>query len=378
MNPEPLALEPYPLVDLRSDLGEFLIDDERALVLNSMESVEKLIHTRARDKNNLGRGDHAKGLGCYHAEFTVSSGDVVPPDFRVGIARSENLGRTFRAIVRLSNSEPKNVPDFRSATVGLAVKIRLDPGTHSSDDFLPGSSGEQNFIAGGLRTFVARNIQDYAELFRLRVHPVSNLLALASRHAKALAVFAAEPLLRHARGAGAAPMVLESQFSSVLPYAWGDSAVKFRFEPCHAFDRSNAVFSRFDPGYQRKVVTTFLGATDICYVMKIQPRPRFIGDQQRRAIERTFPIEDAMVSWPEPEAAKDTASAAFHEVARLTIKRGSEAMDDRACEHLAFNPWHGLKVHQPLGSLNRARLAVYRKSELVRKAIYQTMPALRL
>jgi hypothetical protein len=48
-------------------------------------------------------------------------------------------------------------------------------------------------------------------------------------------------------------------------------------------------------------------------------------------------------------------------------------MRDRDCECLAFNPWNGLKAHQPLGSLNRARWAVYNGSESVRKDIYKSM-----
>jgi hypothetical protein len=36
-------------------------------------------------------------------------------------------------------------------------------------------------------------------------------------------------------------------------------------------------------------------------------------------------------------------------------------------EDWEFNPWHALKVHRPLGSLNRARLTVYRQSAAARK-----------
>ena len=46
-------------------------------------------------------------------------------------------------------------------------------------------------------------------------------------------------------------------------------------------------------------------------------------------------------------------------------------MDDRDCERLAFNPWNGLKAHQPLGSLSRARAAVYKASELARKDLHE-------
>ena len=127
---EALGLERYPLVDLRADLGEALVERERTLVIESMNAVREVIRLRARNKDNIGRGDHAKPLGCYVADLTVSPPDVVAADDQAGIAARGNLGRTFPAIVRFSNSEPKDVIDFRSATVGLAIKVKLDPAEH--------------------------------------------------------------------------------------------------------------------------------------------------------------------------------------------------------------------------------------------------------
>jgi hypothetical protein len=34
---------------------------------------------------------------------------------------------------------------------------------------------------------------------------------------------------------------------------------------------------------------------------------------------------------------------------------------DQLCEHLSFNPWHGLPEHRPLGVVNRARRTIYAK-----------------
>jgi hypothetical protein len=377
---------PYPLVPLRDDLGESLIQDasdkrnsvdesyEQGLVLRSMDAVKEVIELRAKDKTNIGRGDHAKPLGCYPAVFTVSPPDVVRPEDRVGIAKNENLGKSFDAVVRFSNSEPKDVSDFRSATTGIAIKVKLHSAKYAKEEFLFSRSGEQDFIAGGLETFVSSNIKDYAELFKLRIHPISNALRIMNGHPEAFAVFGVDPLLRWFRPtASAAPMVLEEPFWSQLPYAWGDSAVKFQFDRCHDFVRSDQSFSRFDSGYQATVLTQHLKSQDICYVMKIQARPRARSAEERDQLEKTFPLEDAKVFWPVPTGAPDRASAEFREVARVRIKQGSNAMPDGACEVSAFNPWNGLKAHQPLGSLNRARLAVYKKSELVRKEIYSAM-----
>lgn len=372
---EALGLERYPLVDLRQDLGEVLIEKEAELVCRSIGAVREVIRLRATDQDNIGRGDHAKPIGCYDAEFTVSSADVVRADDQAGIAAPANLGKTFPAIVRFSNSEPKDVSDYRSATMGLAVKVTLDAAEHPKEQFLFERSGEQDFVAGGLDTFVSRNIVDYADLLELRIHPIRNALRIMDRHPEAYWVFGKEPLLRWLNPiSSSAPMVLDKTFSSLVPYAWGDAAVKYRFEPCHEFDRSTVEFSRFDDSYQSKVVAEFLRSKDICYVLKIQVRPRPGSDDERSAIDRTFPIDDATARWPQPGEGTDTAGAAFHEVARVRIASGTPAKSDPVCEKEAFNPWSGLKAHQPLGSLSRARAAVYKASELVRKELYRTMP----
>jgi hypothetical protein len=372
-------LDRYPPVALRSDLVEVQSKNEKELVIASVRAVEDVIQVRrAKDSDNVGRGDHAKPLGCYSAEFTVSAGDVVRVEDQAGIARRENLGKRFGAVVRFSNSEPKDVSDYLSATVGLAVKVRLDSANYSNDEFLVDRSGEQDFVAGGLKVFVSKDVADYSDLLALRIHPYANALAIAGRHPQAFDVFAVEPFLRLFRPtSSAAPLVLGTPFSSLLPYAWGDSAVKFRFEPCpetqKVFEKRKVSVSRFDESYQSRVVADFLKSNELCYVMKIQTRPRAGSDEEKRLIEKTFPIEDATVYWPEPGQAHGTLSAEFREVARVTIKPGETALPDLDCECLAFNPWNGLKAHQPLGSLNRARWAVYNGSESVRKEVYKDM-----
>jgi hypothetical protein len=113
-----------------------------------------------------------------------------------------------------------------------------------------------------------------------------------------------------------------------------------------------------------KMIARFLAGADACYRMRVQVRPDRLPD-----LEKLFPIEDATVYWPEGGAA--SVSADFEDVGRIRIKQGTAPLADQACEALAYNPWHGLRAHQPLGSLSRARLVVYRQSECVRREIYR-------
>jgi hypothetical protein len=66
-----------------------------------------------------------------------------------------------------------------------------------------------------------------------------------------------------------------------------------------------------------------------------------------------MPIEDATVEWKE-EDSPYVAVASIHIPRQQVAAPGSAA-----CEESAFNPWHSLVEHRPLGSLNRARRAIY-------------------
>ena len=159
------ALEPYPLIPLRTDLGEFLIEDEKTYVRHALESVERVIKFRMTDQDiqstRIGagnhRGDHGTPHGCYPAGFTIQPRDE--GKVAAGIADARNHGTTFPAIVRFSNSETTDVDDLRSASIGLALKIDLQRAGYSDADFLPGSqqpgAREQDFLTGTSRTFLS-------------------------------------------------------------------------------------------------------------------------------------------------------------------------------------------------------------------------------
>ena len=82
------------------------------------------------------------------------------------------------------------------------------------------------------------------------------------------------------------------------------------------------------------------------------------------ATEESTPIEDASKSWPTP----------YTTVARLMLPP-QELQSDEArqladkVEADAIDPWHALADHRPLGSVQRARRAVYFASQKGRGAV---------
>ena len=71
---------------------------------------------------------------------------------------------------------------------------------------------------------------------------------------------------------------------------------------------------------------------------------------QLRTSERTMPIEDASVEWPESESP-------YRTVAHLLLPRQEIELlrQQDAYKNLSFNVWHALAAHRPLGGINRVR-----------------------
>lgn len=84
-----------------------------------------------------------------------------------------------------------------------------------------------------------------------------------------------------------------------------------------------------------------------------------------------MPVEDAAVVWPEHQSA-------HRMVAWLTLPMQhawTEAQRAYFEERLAFNPIHALEAHRPLGSIMRARMAIYPQTQDFRHAYFGVGPA---
>jgi hypothetical protein len=99
-------------------------------------------------------------------------------------------------------------------------------------------------------------------------------------------------------------------------------------------------------------------------VSAASPIPYRPSVEQPRTDEETMPVEDASQPWPEDQSP-------YVAVARLTVPRQDAWSEDkmrRIDDGLAFNPWHALAAHRPLGAIMRARRAAYPASAGFRSA----------
>ena len=95
----------------------------------------------------------------------------------------------------------------------------------------------------------------------------------------------------------------------------------------------------------------------VCFDFKIQVLgiDQVLEDRNSKIGETTGDlIEDATRVW-------DENAFPFTNVAKIIIPTSSTK--DKSllidCESRAFNPWHSLAAHQPLGGINRLRKPVY-------------------
>jgi hypothetical protein len=135
---------------------------------------------------------------------------------------------------------------------------------------------------------------------------------------------------------------LDIPYWSTTPYLFGPGrAVKYLARP--ASGNTSAMPSPLTDSYLADALRARLGAADAGFDFLVQ----FQVDAERT------PIEDATVEWKE-------ADAPWVPLGRIRIPRQQVAPPDTgSCEDVAFNPWHCLVDHRPLGNMNRARRAIY-------------------
>jgi hypothetical protein len=269
------------------------------------------------------RFNQGRASGAVEAEFTVP--DTLPAEHRVGLFARPG---TYRAFIRFANASSKTdrEPDVR----GMAIRVDGVEGANLT----PGKTF-QDFVLNSHPVMPAPDAARFFELLQaleaggfraaryFLTHPQAALLGLAAR--------------------GRPSSHLDIPYWSTVPSLFGEGrAVKYIAQPC-----SSRTSQKPDtPGetYLRDAMRAHLSEADACFDFLIQ----FQTDPGH------MPIEDATVEWKRGDSD-------YLPVARIRIPR--QSIDDPALiargEAMGFSPWHALVEHKPLGSMNRARRAIY-------------------
>jgi hypothetical protein len=301
---------------------EVVAPDEAAVIARFIAFLESA-SARRHPTGVVKRFNQGRHAGCVEAEFTVP--DTLPADLRTGLfARPA----TYPARIRFASAT--SASDRDADVRGMSIQVsgvgtdNLTPGAGTHDIILNSHPvmmvpGPPEFLA--LLQAVEAGGFTAARFFL--THPKAAFIAVAAR--------------------GNPTCHLDIPYWSTTPYLFGPGrAVKYIAKPV-APPPAALPRPRTDT-YLRDALISRLGREDAHFDVLVQ----------LRVPGRRMPIEDASIEWQERDSP-------YRAVARIRIPRQAIAGPEREafCEQVAFNPWHCLPEHRPLGGFNRARRDIY-------------------
>ena len=297
---------------------------------------------RIEEQSKFKRAQHGSMIaGTKNARFEVLPD--IPDDLQVGLFRP---GKQYAAHVRFSNAasieQAGSAPDLR----GAAVRVIDDSG--NEHDFLmtnaPFSHARDARQFMTIAAAVVR-IGRPSALWKVRAWRTAAGLVRIGRR---LGPKEAARVLRTIRAQTSRPVasLATERYWSRAPFAFGPVAVKFMLDPAAAATGEAAADLREE-------LVSRLRQGDVTFDFRVH---RYVDPDKT-------PLEDGTVEWK-------ASDAPFATIARLVIPR--QDLDPAAeadIDGYAFNPWNGASdEYRPLGSMNRARRAVYSASANLRGA----------
>ena len=352
--------------------------EESEQINETTDLTVKLLEKRYIEQNKkILRGVHPKSHGCVKATFTINAD--IDSELQVGLFNQPD--RTYDAIIRFSNAAALVKPDIDDngdhGSRGMAIKVLGVDGEMLLAD---NGANNQDFLMINQPVFAFANTPDYMRLNRILYAnnddpaaffaplQLQNPQTTEEKKQKILAYIAQQKLsdtdikrifdtfniVQKIQASGVANP-LEVQYFSAAPFLFGaDSIMKFSVKPRN-LEGVSAIPENPSADYlQEALVNTLKGDQTILFDFMVQVRNPNEDDLQ---------IENSSALWSESDYP-------FINVATLTIALPQTEVDTEQnkqhCEQLAFTPWHSLKAHQPIGSINRLRKTVYQASAELR------------
>jgi len=335
------AGQPVPyLDDIETIPGDEADDIERVV-----EAMQLLLERHQARNGEFVADVHVKAHGYAEGELRVLPN--LPEQLAQGLFEED---RVHRAVVRFSNAASKCQPDALPDGRGMAIKVLGVSGEMLPED--EQSVPTQDFLMINHPVFFARNVKDFLRLERVLVQADESPLATAQQ---ALTGGDWNPLNWHwrevlsvAQIVGQLPLHPASNiYFSASPIRFGRYVAKYRAKP--AGDRLDSYLDLVrqfgsDADAMRLALEETLRTQELLFEFQVQ----------LRTSEQTMPIEDSTVEWLESESP-------YRTVAHLLLPRQEIALlrQQAEYENLAFNVWHTLAAHRPLGGINRGRRSAY-------------------
>jgi len=309
---------------------ETIAPDEAEVTARFVEFLKTATDKR-RGSGARQRFNQARATAYVDAEFTVLDG--LAAGHRAGLFSTP---RTYKCWIRFANATSHS--DKEKDTRGMAIKV-LDV---AGENLTPGAT-TQDFVLNSHPVMMVGSTREFLELLEANE---------AGGFRRALYFLGHIKAARIAFASRANPSChLDIPYWSTTPYLLGATAVKYVARPTSA--ARSQMPAPLTGTYLEEAIRARLAREEATFELMVQPQ----------IDARRTPIEDASVEWREQDSA-------YVPVARIRIPAQSidEAGKKARCEEAAFNPWHCLREHRPLGSMNRARREIYRTMAEFRRA----------
>jgi hypothetical protein len=290
-----------------------------------------------------GRALHVNIRGGVEARLEIF--DNLPDHARHGLFAQP---RTYDALVRYSNGASRHLRDDHRAGDfrGLAVKVLGVDGPKCVGD-----AHTQDFLCIQASSTPFRGPDQFVGvLWAFRDGPLIGFPRVI--FAQGFGILAAVKKVATAVQVPVGSLATRT-FYSALPIKCGPYAARVAFAPLAA-PEPGAITT--GPDYLRTDLLARLGRGPIEYSMQMQ----FFVDEART------PIEDSSVDWPVDVAPYVPVGKLVIPSQDPTTDRGRRVAD--AIDDMAFDPWHALEAHRPLGAMMRARKPAYFASARGRNA----------
>jgi hypothetical protein len=325
-------VQPAKKAEIRELGKEYPLPGEEQLIQELL--AIRRTHVKQATSGKFVRESHPKHHGCVQAEFIVEPS--LPEDLRVGVFAK---AQTYSAWIRFSNanglqSDGTYRPDIKRDVRGAAIKLMGVEGAKVLEEEKHETT--QDFLLISPDALIAKDLASFVKL--LGEPRVLTLLWFFFNpfdlHLRELGI-GLRSLKRHANP-------LDIEYFSVVPFLFGDRAVKYRLRP--VLGKPSEIPPSPSADFLREAMRQQLAAGEarFDFMVQVQTDPY------------KMPVEDPSVVW-------DETLSPYRKVAsiRIPAQRFDSAAQMDFCENLSLNPWHSLPEHRPLGALNRARRVVY-------------------
>lgn len=340
------------------------IEPDEAETLAELSRLFRQVQERVLHKHGQARrGTHAKGTGLLKGKLVVAE-DLAPELAQGLFAR----GGRYEALVRLAQGPSEDVTDKASGQRGLSIKLLGVEGQHvegsretTTQDWVLGTH-DAAFTDGTVQAFLRAFKPAGGQSTRVP----EGVIVAASRAARGVeaALEAVGGGSGHLRFFGKPPThPLSDSYFSQAPLRHGDYMAQLSAVPTPETLAAigDPAADTADDDVFRHLVQRYFESHEAVFEIRVQ----LCTDL------KAMPIEDASVVWPEEKSPHRT-------VAHLILPMQEAWTEARRAyfeERLSYNPIHALEEHRPLGSIMRARMAIYPQTQDFRQASFGVTPA---